>query len=152
MFRKLALVAFVWIVGCFVSGCMAIADQLVEPIKVKVPDVSVKKMTLTRADLNVTLRVTNPNKIAATVSKLKYDIMINDQSVASGTYAKDVEIPADGTTQTVVPIEVSNTDLVKFLAKTVFTKGSKYRAKGEVSVGPLSIPFDERGLITRDDL
>lgn len=146
------LVAFVWFGVCFVSGCMTIADQLVEPIKVKVPDVSVKNMTLTRADLNVTVRVTNPNKISATVSKLKYNIVINEKSVASGTYVKDVEIPADGTTQTVVPIEVSNADLVKFLAKTVFTKGSKYRAKGEVSVGPLSVPFDESGLITRDDL
>lgn len=150
--RDLLLYALSMVAVFVTAGCMTIADQLVEPIKVKVPDVSVKKLELTRAELNVKLRVTNPNKISATVSKLKYDIIINDKSVANGTYVKDVEIPADGTTETVVPIVVSNADLLKFLAKTVFTKGSKYRAKGDVTVGPLSVPFDEAGLITRSDL
>lgn len=143
---------WIFLIAIILSGCMTIADQLVEPIQVKVPDVSVKKLALTQADLNVTLRVTNPNKIAATVSKLKYEIVINDKSVATGTYVKDVEIKANDTIETVVPIVVSNSDLVSFLAKTVFTKGSKYRAKGEVSVGPLTVPFDEAGLITRKDL
>lgn len=134
------------------TSCMSIADELVDPIKVKVPDVSVAKMSLTRADLKVTLRVTNPNKISATVSKLNYEVIINDHSVAQDTYVKDVKVPAEGTVETVVPVEVSNTDLVSFLAKTIFTKGSTYRARGDVHVGPLTVPFDEKGLITRKDL
>lgn len=150
-FKALSFLSVV-VVVLGLSACTTVAEKLVDPIKVKVPDVSVKKMALTQADLNVTLRVTNPNKISATVSKLTYDIIINDKSVANGTHVKDVKIPANGTVETVIPIVVSNADLVKFLATTVFTKGSKYRAKGDVSVGPLSVPFDEAGLITRDDL
>jgi LEA14-like dessication related protein len=140
------------LIATLVCGCMSLADKVVKPIKVKIPDVSVAKMTLTRADLNVTIRVTNPNDVSATVSKLKYNIVISEKTVATGVYVKDVKIAANQTTETVVPIEVANKDLIAFLAKVLLTKGTPYRAFGEVEVGPLSVPFDEKGMITSKDL
>lgn len=133
-------------------GCASVAEKVVDPIQVKIPDVSIKKISLTTAVLNVTVQVTNPNKISATVSKLKYEIAIGDKQVASDVYVKDVKVPAKGTITEVVPVEVSNTDLVGFLAKVLLTKGTTYRARGDVYVGPLTIPFDERGPLTSKDL
>lgn len=134
------------------ASCASVADKVLDPVKVKVPDVSVKSMKLTEAILNVTISVMNPNGVSATVKKLNYDVMIGDKSVAKGVYVKDVVVAANKTTTVVIPVTVSNGDLIAFLAKVLLTKGTPYRAQGEVHVGPLSIPFDEKGMITSKDL
>lgn len=135
----------------FALGCSSL-KKIVEPPKVDVTDVRLAQLKGDEATLEIVLEVYNPNGISVTVDKLQYDLQVNEKSVTSGVFDKDVKLAAKQNTVVAIPISVNYKDLLKTALNVFLSKGAPYRAKGNVGVGPLNIPFDEKGMIKMKDL
>lgn len=132
-------------------GCSSL-KKIVEPPKVDVTDVRLAKLKGDDATLEIVLEVYNPNGISVTVDKLQYDLQVNEEQVTSGVFDKEVKLAAKQKTVVAIPISVNYKDLLKTALNVFLSKGAPYRAKGNVGVGPLNIPFDEKGMIKMKDL
>lgn len=147
--KKQILVSVIF--ALFAIGCSSL-KKIVEPPKVDVTDVRLAKLKGDEATLEIVLEVFNPNGISVTVDKLQYDLQVNDKQVTAGQYDKEVKLAAKQKTTVAIPIAVNYKDLLKTALNVFLSKGAPYRAKGNVGVGPINIPFDEKGMIKMKDL
>ena len=115
---------------------------------VTLEDARVRKISLSALDLEVMIRVENPNLIGITLRELPFTVMCSsgnrDQEIASGNTGR-VKIPAQGSTVLRVPVTSRNAAILAALA-TFITKGSvQVTIKGTATIDALlfgwSIPF-----------
>ena len=115
---------------------------------VTLEDVRVRKISLSALDLEVMIRVENPNLIGVTLRQLPFTVMCSsgnrDQEIASGNTGR-IKIPAQGSTVLRVPVTSRNAAILAALA-TFITKGSiQVTIKGTATIDALlfgwSIPL-----------
>ncbi len=115
---------------------------------VTLEDIRVRKISLSALDLEVMIRVENPNLIGVTLRELPFTVMCSsgnrDQEIASGNTGR-IKIPAQGSTVLRVPVTSRNAAILTALA-TFITKGSiQVTIKGTATIDALlfgwSIPF-----------
>jgi len=115
---------------------------------VTLEDVRVRKISLSALDLEVMIRVENPNHIGVTLRQLPFTVMCSsgnrDQEIASGNTGR-VKIPAQGSTVLRVLVTSRNAAILTALA-TFITKGNvQVTIKGTATIDALlfgwSIPF-----------
>lgn len=97
------------------------------------------------ATVRIRTRVSNPNPLALRLTGLEFDLYVNANRAASGSFAGGVDLPARG--QTVLDLDVTvglaeATRLVSDLAAAARGQRTAYRLDGTVSVdaGPLGRP------------
>jgi LEA14-like dessication related protein len=117
---------------------------------VTLEDVKVRKITLTSLDLDVMIRVENPNPIGITLRQLPFTVMCSsgnrDQEIAAGNTGR-VKIPAQGNTVLRIPTTSQNAALIGALATFVTKGGIQVTIQGKAIIDCLlfgwSIPFSK---------
>lgn len=140
-----------FLVSLVTASCSTLA-LLKEPPKVKFKGVRLKQTDLKNATLDIVLEVENKNDVAATVDRLKYNLMVDEKQIASGIFDQKVELPARSTSQVAVPVQVKLEDIFASAFSLLQKKGAPYNAKGTVGIGVFEIPFNESGKIEIKDL
>lgn len=134
-----------------IFGCSSF-KKMVEPPKVKLQNVSVSKLSLLNADLEIILSVQNPNNIDFDVKNLKYALDVDSKTITSGTFKEKVLVKKKETTMVSVPLRILYKDILSSALLFLKQDGMPYRVQGSVEVGPFTIPFDDTGTLKSDDL
>jgi len=117
---------------------------------VTLEDVRVRKISLTSLDLDVMIRVENPNPVGITLRQLPFTVMCSsgnrDQEIAAGNTGR-VKIPAQGSTVLRIPTTSQNVALIGALATFVTKGGIQVTIQGKATIDCLlfgwSIPFSK---------
>ena len=117
---------------------------------VTLEDVRVRKISLTSLDLDVMIRVENPNPIGVTLRQLPFTVMCSsgnrDQEIAAGNTGW-IKIPAQGSTMLRIPTTSQNAALIGALATFVTKGGIQVTIQGKATIDCLlfgwSIPFSK---------
>ncbi|MEI7857200.1 MAG: LEA type 2 family protein, partial [Methanomicrobiales archaeon] len=122
---------------------------------VTLEDAKVRSISLSSLELEVMIRVENPNLIGITLRELPFTVRCSsgtrDQEIASGNTGR-IKIPAQGSTVLRIPTSSQNAALVGALA-TFVTRGSvQVTIQGTATIDALlfgwSIPFTKTLPIT----
>jgi len=118
-----------------------------EPV-VTLGDVSVRSVSLSSLDLDVAIRVQNPNLFGVTLRELPFTVTFrtegSDRQIAAGNTGR-VKIPARTSTVLRVPVTSHNSALIGALAAFVATGGIEVTIQGTAVINLLvtgwSVPF-----------
>ncbi|MGD0079248.1 MAG: LEA type 2 family protein [Methanoregula sp.] len=118
-----------------------------EPV-VTLGDVSVRSVSLSSLDLDVAIRVQNPNLFGVTLRELPFTVTFrtegSDRQIAAGNTGR-VKIPARTSTVLRVPVTSHNSALIGALVAFVATGGIEVTIQGTAVINLLvtgwSVPF-----------
>ncbi len=133
------------------AGCSSL-KKAIEPPKVTLETVNIAKLSALSADLEIVLKVANPNNIDFDVKNLKYQLDINSKTITSGTMKDKVVVKKKETTVVTLPIRISYKDIISSALMLLDSQGMPYRVKGSTEIGPFTIPFDDNGTLKSSDL
>ena len=134
------------IIGAGLSGCAGLSSQIEAPT-VTIADVGIDRIGLFEQQLNLKLRVRNPNDRELRVDGIAFDFEINDQLFARGVGNRAIIVPRYGS-------ELMNVEAVTNLSSVIKQfnawaraehPGLKYRIKGTLSLEGSRVPFDRTG-------
>ena len=122
---------------------------------VTLEDVRVRKISLSSLDLEVTIRVENPNLIGITVRELPFTVLCSagdqNREIATGNTGR-VKIPAKGSTVLRIPVTSQNAALIGALATFVTRGGMQVTIQGTANIDCIlfgwSIPFSKTLKVT----
>ena len=86
-----------------ITGCQSLEHFFQKPT-VTFNTIKIKDMSLNEATAVFYFDVNNPNPVGSTLSRLTYDLAVNQKSIASGTADQGLQLPAKGTTTVGQPI------------------------------------------------
>jgi len=117
---------------------------------VTLEDVRVRKLSLSSLDLEVTIRVENPNPLGITLRQLPFTVRCSsghqDTEIAAGNTGR-IKIPARGSTVLRIPVTSRNAALLGALATFVTRGGIQVTIQGTATIDALlfgwSIPFSK---------
>jgi LEA14-like dessication related protein len=128
------------------AGCLGLPA---ERPRINIANVAVKEVKLLEQIYDMELRIQNPNDTELEITGLAFDLLINDQTFATGMSGQSLTIPrfSSGllTVETVSPLSGILRQIIA-VQKSGLSKVS-YRLKGAVYLGPggLRLGFDEQG-------
>lgn len=131
------------------SGCetWGVLQSLVEPPKVEVKSVDVGNVGMQGIDLEVNLKINNPNATPLNIDKFKYDLSIGDSSLFSGVYDKKVELKSKDITNVMIPVRLDYGSAKGAVENYLFKSIREYKLKGSLSSGAFTVPIDDSGKI-----
>jgi LEA14-like dessication related protein len=110
--------------------------ELKEPV-VTLERVNIHAIHLTSLDLEVTIKVQNPNPIDAILRELPFAIFFHagkdQKEIASGNTGR-VEIPADSSTEIAVPVTSYDLAVIEAVATIVERGGIRLEIKGNAVI------------------
>ncbi len=135
--------------GALLAACSLLAPRLQTPT-LSVESIALEHGNLRAQQLEVRMRVENPNDRALPVKSLDYTLYIEDEEAAHGTSDASFTVPALGEAQFDMHMTV---DMAGTLLRLIARAGSgadriDYRVSGRVELSrglKRSIPFDHRG-------
>lgn len=130
----------------FLSSCST-WQALKEPPKVDVKSIDISSVGLKGIDLNVNLKILNPNGMPLTIDKLKYDLSIGDSSLFKGVFNKSIELKAKETSIVTIPIHLNYENSKTAVENYLFKAVRNYKFTGEVTSGLITIPIKDEGKI-----
>jgi LEA14-like dessication related protein len=137
----------VLLLAAALSGCALFVPHLQTP-RLSIVDVRVLKANLLEQQLQVRMRVENPNDRSLPVQGLSYTVYLGDQQFATGASDASFVVPALGTAEFDMDVTANVAGALFTLLAQPRGQGIGYRMKGrvELSRGWLrSIPFEEHG-------
>jgi LEA14-like dessication related protein len=146
--RKIYLV-FLSVSSLAFSGCetLGILQSLIEPPKVDVKSVDIGKVGMEGIDLEVNLKINNPNSTPLNIDEFKYDLAIGDSSLFSGVYNKKVELKSKEITDLVIPVRLDYKSARAAVENYLFKSVRDYKLKGSLSSGGFTVPIEDSGKI-----
>ncbi len=148
----------IWLLAILVGlvGCAAM------PTNLKSPSISLVNMRVLKADLfeqqlEVRLRVLNPNDVELPVDGLDVDVELADEPFAKGVSAREFSVPAGGEAQFDMIVTANAATALLKIAKADRKSREEigYRLTGKLAtrLGMFrSIPIDESGTVAIGDL
>jgi len=119
---------------------------------VQVTDVKWDKLSLTEAKATMKLDVTNTNQFAVDLSKLAYQLKLDDRDIASSSISKGLKFSPGGKQTLEVPLSFSPQQLGLAALDMLRGKGAGYRILGNIEgvtpFGPVTLPYDKQGKTT----
>jgi LEA14-like dessication related protein len=117
---------------------------------VTLEDVRVRAISLSSLELEVMIRVENPNAITITLRQLPFTVLCGsghqNTEIAAGDTGR-VTIPARGSTVLRIPVKSQNASLIGALATFVTRGGIQVTIRGTATIDALlfgwSIPFEK---------
>lgn len=117
---------------------------------VTLEDVRVRKLSLSSLDLEVIIRVENPNPLGITLRQLPFTVRCSSghqgTEIAAGNTGR-IKIPARGSTVLRIPVTSRNAALIGALATFVTRGGIQVTIQGTATIDVLlfgwSIPFSK---------
>jgi LEA14-like dessication related protein len=121
--------------------------------------ITVRTVTLTTLDLDVAIRVQNPNRIGVTLREIPFLVLIRErgrlEEIANGNTGT-ISIPARNSTQVIVPVTSHNTVILRALGAFVAKGGIEVTIKGTAVVDALitgwSVPFEKTVTVTMEQV
>jgi LEA14-like dessication related protein len=132
------------------SGCALFVPKLETP-RLSIVDLQVRKATLIEQQLQVRVRVENPNDRSLPVKGLSYTIYLGGQEFATGVSDASFVVPALGTAEFNMDVTANAAGAIFAILGKPGGQGIDYRMQGrvELSHGWLrSIPFEQSGTFT----
>ncbi len=108
---------------------------------IKVNSLRVKKMSFSGADLELELKVSNPNAFAMSFDNLKYNLEISGQSWVTGAVPEMLQIGKSGENTLTIPVSIKFAQMGQTLYQVLMQKSAiDYRFQGNVDL-KTSIPI-----------
>jgi LEA14-like dessication related protein len=118
--------------------------------QIKLQSLKVKKMSLTRADLELALGVSNPNAFSFALKKLNYDFTVNGLSWATGTTPDNASVAGKAEKAIRIPISLSLLDMGQTVVQLLSgSKALDYKLTGNLNLGT-SIPAFKQAALPLD--
>jgi len=147
----------VWILlfSLGLAACSGLPWNAVAP-KVSVADVAIKSLSLFEQQLDVGLRISNPNDFELTIEALEFELDVNGRPFASGLSSNVTRVPAMASVLLRVDTFTQSENLIqqfKRLSPDVLKAGVPYRVKGRIKTDQSSrwLPFDHTGVYGGDE-
>jgi LEA14-like dessication related protein len=129
---------------------------LKDPV-VTLEDIRLRKVSLSSLELDVTIRVENPNPLGITLRELPFTIMCSsghtDQQLACGNTGR-VKITGMGSTVLHIPVTSQNAALISALATFVMKGGVQVTVRGTATIDAVlfcwSVPFEKMLPVTME--
>ena len=136
-------------------SCMPI---LCDPV-VTLEDIRLRKITLSSLDLELSVRVENPNLLGVTLRELPFTVCCSsgrtEQQLASGNPGR-VKIAANGSTVFRIPVTSRNAALIGALATFVTKGGVQVTIRGTATLDAVlfswSVPFEKTLPVTMEQV
>ena len=117
-----------------------------EPPSVTVAGLGLNSASLFEQQLNLQLRIQNPNPVAFEIDGIAFTLELNDQPFAKGVGNEAVTVPRYGSALMNVEAVSTLSSVLRQLGRLADRPELKYRIKGTLSLaGGTRIPFDRRG-------
>lgn len=126
------------------NACATLKEIIKEP-EIAFKDVVPQDLSLTEGTFLFNFNVSNPNALGIKLSKISYNLRLNEKDFIKDSLEKGISIPAKGNAVMSVPITVRYTDLYSSLSEVLTTDAVNYALNGTVGVGPFSIPYKHQG-------
>src|SRR5919201_5623340 len=97
------------------------------------------------AELDLVFLVTNPNSVGLDLTRASYNLEVEGHKVASGTPQNGLKIPGGGTTEVTFPANIQWNEIAPALEAVVAMDQVRYKASGELGVGPVTLPLQHEG-------
>ena len=136
------------------AACSGLPWNAVAP-KVSVADVGIKSLGLLEQQLDVGLRISNPNDFALTIEALEIELEVNQQPFARGVSHQATRVAAVASTVLRADTFMQSKDLIrqfKLLSQGGLKTGVPYRLKGRFKTDKSSRwqSFDRSGVYGDD--
>ena len=137
------------------AACSGLPWNAVAP-KVSVADVAIKSLSLFEQQLDVGLRISNPNDFELTIEALEFELEVNGRPFASGLSSNVTRVPAMASAMLRVDTFTQSKNLIqqfKRLSPDALKDGVPYRVKGRIKTDQSSrwLPFDHTGVVGGDE-
>lgn len=137
------------------AACSGLPWNAVAP-KVSVADVAIKSLSLFEQQLDVGLRISNPNDFELTIEALEFELEVNGRPFANGLSRASIRVPAMASALLRVDTFTQSKNLIqqfKRLSPDVLKVGVPYRVKGRIKTDQSSrwLPFDHTGVVGGDE-
>ncbi|MGB9176202.1 MAG: LEA type 2 family protein [Methanoregula sp.] len=132
--------------------------MLNDPV-VTLDEVRLTRITLASLDLDVAIRVENPNPLGITLRELRFVVLCRagqtDQQLASGKTGR-VKIAGNGSTVLHIPVTSQNAALISALATFIAKGGVQVTIRGTATVDAIlfgwSVPFEKTLPVTMEQI
>lgn len=120
-----------------------------KPPSLSVRSVGLSELSLSRVRAELKLSVQSDNAVALPLRQLDYGLQLAGISVATGALSPGSELPANGTSQLVLPLDVNPLQTGRALFTALSSGQVDYALKGGLEVetpfGPWSVPVEASG-------
>ena len=127
------------------SGCALLDASTMKNPKVDLESVDVQDARIDGATLMFNLKVDNPNAFDLNLDKLKYTLDMADRTLASGEVTKGLHVEASKVSTIRLPVPIKFADVFHSVSALIGQGSTPYHLKGAAYLGPLRLPFDEKG-------
>lgn len=147
MYRKTAIF-FLVCTAMSLCSCAILRQELIRK-----PDLSFEQMelhdtSLFEASAVFKFKISNPNPMGLNIRNIAYHLNISDKKFIKGISDKDLRIRAAGVSVLDLPIMINYVDLSEFSENTSVSNMTEYDLFGTVEVGPFTIPYRTRGVLS----
>ncbi|MFN3431514.1 MAG: LEA type 2 family protein [Candidatus Sericytochromatia bacterium] len=98
------------------------------------------------ADVEVVLKVTNPNAVTAKLDRLDYTLLVEGQPVGSGATTSDFQVPANGTALLALPVSIRYQGLPSVVLDALQQRAANITVRGvshlATPLGRLDYPLE----------
>lgn len=132
------------------SGCALFVPKLATP-RLAIVDLQVRKASFIEQQLQVRVRVENPNDRSLPIKGLSYTVYLGGQEFATGVSDASFVVPALGTAEFNMDVTANAAGALFAILGKPRGQGIDYRMQGRVELthGWLrSIPFEQSGTFT----
>ncbi|MCP4111666.1 MAG: LEA type 2 family protein [Desulfobacteraceae bacterium] len=140
VFVLLLTIAMIW-------GCATVKEfgKLVKKPDVSLKGVSFKNVSLFEATPVFKFEVTNPNPVGATIKRITYDFLINDEPFIYDTLEQGITIKSGGSGIVELPVTFNYFDLFDSVAELIKADTVAYDLSGSIRIGLFDIPYHTEG-------
>ncbi len=133
----------------FVGGCSTLGRQVFKQPAVQLQDVRLSGLGVTGGNLDVVLRVYNPNGYRLDATRMHYQVKVDSIPVAGGEISDRNQFPGGDTTIVHIPVQFTYAGLGAAGRQLTQTGAVKYIVLGDLTVdtpiGSHTFPFTTSG-------
>lgn len=152
--------AAILIVAAVIGGVLVYQEyqkrDALRDIIIEAEGLQVEGLSLTSADLTLSVKLTNPNSVTATLDRANFTIFLENQTLGEGSVTTTVEIPPGGSRTLDIPFGLNYSDAIMSAWVYLTQETTTWRAVGTAHVatplGTLDIPFNLSGVLENDIL
>ncbi len=103
--RRMAGIGLVAVLGGL-AGCASLPESLIKQPEVRLHHVEVQALGFNAQTFLLTFDISNPNPFSLPVNNVSYGVKLDGQPFASGETAGKVSVPASGSTQFAISVDL----------------------------------------------
>ncbi len=136
---------------CLTAGCASIAT--IDKPAVQLSGIKATELSFTGQTFLLSFDVSNPNPFPLPIQSVRYHVQLEDQSFASGETASSFSVPANGSGDFDISVELDvlkSASSLSALIRSGMREPVDYELRGSLAVGiPLiqPLPFSTSGTI-----